>query len=222
MAKVKAKAKATPKQPVATKPAARKPAARKPAAKKPAAKKPAATKPAATKPAATKPAATKPAATTLAAKPAKITRPKQPRAQRQPPRAQTEPPRAQIELPFAVGPGPYLRSLRTCIYQVYDLALAKEFYSQALGKDPYFDEPYYVGFDVDGHELGLDPDISKRPPGGSGVIGYWRVDDINAAWQHLTTIGATSIELPHSVGVDLQVSILSDPFGNYIGLIQGA
>jgi predicted enzyme related to lactoylglutathione lyase len=118
--------------------------------------------------------------------------------------------------------GPYLRSLRTCIYQVHDLALAKEFYSQALGKDPYFDEPYYVGFEVDGHELGLDPDIGKRPPGGSGVIGYWRVEDINAAWQHLTTIGATSIELPHAVGVDLQVSIVADPFGNYIGLIQGA
>jgi len=118
--------------------------------------------------------------------------------------------------------GPYLRSLRTCIYQVNDLALAKEFYSQALGKDPYFDEPYYIGFEVDGHELGLDPDTSKRPPGGSGVIGYWRVEDINAAWQHLTTIGARSIELPHAVGVDLQVSIVSDPFGNYIGLIQGA
>ena len=118
--------------------------------------------------------------------------------------------------------GPYLRSLRTCIYQVYDLPLAKEFYSQALGKDPYFDEPFYVGFNVDGHELGLDPDVSKRPPGGSGVIGYWRVDDINAAWQHLTTIGAISIELPHSVGVDLQTSIVADPFGNYIGLIQGA
>ena len=118
--------------------------------------------------------------------------------------------------------GPYLRSLRTAIYQVHDLALAKEFYSQALGKDPYFDEPYYVGFSVDGHELGLDPDVSKRPPGGSGVIGYWRVEDINAAWQHLTTIGATSIELPHSVGLDLQTSIVADPFGNYIGLLQGA
>jgi predicted enzyme related to lactoylglutathione lyase len=132
-------------------------------------------------------------------------------------RARTEPP---AHVPAAVGP--YLRSLRTCIYQVYDLALAKEFYAQALGKDPYFDEPFYVGFEVDGHELGLDPDVSKRPPGGSGVIGYWRVEDINAAWQHLTTIGATSIELPHAVGVDLQVSIVADPFGNYIGLIQGA
>ncbi len=136
------------------------------------------------------------------------------------PTAKPAPKRKPVAKPVVVGP--YLRSLRTCIYQVYDLALAKEFYSQALGKDPYFDEPFYVGFEVDGHELGLDPDVSRRPPGGSGVIGYWRVEDINAAWQHLTTIGATSIELPHSVGVDLQVSILADPFGNYIGLIQGA
>lgn len=158
--------------------------------------KPAAKKSAPKKPAKAKPAA-KPAAKSAAKKPAK-------------------------KVGTAAPVGPFLRSLRTCIYQVYDLALAKEFYSQALGKDPYFDEPYYVGFEVDGHELGLDPDTSKRPPGGSGVIGYWRVEDINAAWQHLTTIGARSIELPHSVGVDLQVSIVSDPFGNYIGLLQGA
>jgi len=128
-------------------------------------------------------------------------------------RARTAPP--------TVPTGPFLGALRSCIYQVTDLALAKEFYSQALGKEPYFDEPYYVGFDVDGQELGLDPDISKRPPGAGGTVAYWRVADINLAWQHLTTIGATSIELPHSVGVDLQTSIVADPFGNYIGLLQG-
>ena len=118
--------------------------------------------------------------------------------------------------------GPFLRGLRSCIFQVNDLALAKAFYSQALGKEPYFDEPYYVGFAVDGQELGLDPDVSKRGPGGGGSISYWRVADINATWQHLTAIGGTSIELPHSVGVDLQTSIVADPFGNYIGLIQGS
>ena len=118
--------------------------------------------------------------------------------------------------------GPFLRALRSCIFQVNDLALAKAFYSQALGKEPYFDELYYVGFDVDGQELGLDPDVSKRGPGGGGSISYWRVADINATWQHLTTIGGTSVELPHAVGVDLQTSIVADPFGNYIGLIQGS
>ena len=117
--------------------------------------------------------------------------------------------------------GPHLHTLRSCIYQVDDLVRAKEFYREALGKEPYFDEPYYVGFDVDGTELGLDPDVSKRPPGAGGTVAYWRVADINLAWQHLTAIGAQSIELPHAVGVDLQTSIVADPFGNYIGLIQG-
>ena len=164
---------------------------------------------------------------TKAKKPAAKKKPAPKQATKRTAKKATKPAAKKAAKPLARGMapapvGPYLRSLRTCIYQVYDLALAKEFYSQALGKDPYFDEPYYVGFNVDGHELGLDPDVSKRPPGGSGVIGYWRVEDINAAWQHLTTIGATSIELPHSVGVDLQTSIVADPFGNYIGLIQGA
>ena len=117
--------------------------------------------------------------------------------------------------------GPELHALRSCIYQVDDLVRAKEFYTQAIGKQPYFDEPYYVGFDVDGSELGLDPDVSKRKPGAGGAIGYWRVADINATWTHLTSIGALSIELPHAVGVDVQTSIVADPFGNYIGLIQG-
>jgi len=119
------------------------------------------------------------------------------------------------------GPsGPELHALRSCIYQVDDLERAKEFYRLALGKEPYFDEPYYVGFEVDGTELGLDPDVSERKPGAGGAVGYWRVADINATWTLLTSIGALSIELPHAVGVDVQTSIVADPFGNYIGLIQ--
>jgi predicted enzyme related to lactoylglutathione lyase len=141
--------------------------------------------------------------------------------------AKKKPPKKKVAKPRAAAPAmpapvlPHLRGLRSCIYQVDDLAVAKEFYAAALGKDPYFDEPYYVGFEIDGQELGLDPDVSRRRPGGGGTVGYWRVDDINAAWQHLTALGAQSIELPHAVGVDLQTSIVADPFGNYIGLIQG-
>lgn len=207
MAKVKAKAKARAKPSAKS----RKPA---PRAKNKSKKKPAATRVA-------KRAATEPGRRRARTEPGTRARTEPGARARTEPGAESE--RALAEAEVRPPPvGPYLRSLRTCIYQVYDLALAREFYSQALGKDPYFDEPYYVGFEVDGHELGLDPDVSKRPPGGSGVIGYWRVDDINAAWQHLTTIGATSIELPHAVGLDLQVAIVADPFGNYIGLLQGA
>jgi predicted enzyme related to lactoylglutathione lyase len=113
-----------------------------------------------------------------------------------------------------------LRSLRSVIYQVDNLGKAKTFYTAALGRKPYFDEAYYVGFDVDGQELGLHPDISKLRPGAGGSIAYWRVDDIGATWTHLLKLGAMAIESPHDVGGGLQTAIISDPCGNLVGLIQ--
>ena len=47
--------------------------------------------------------------------------------------------------------------LRTCIYRVPDLAAATEWYAKVLGFQPYFNEPFYVGFNVGGYELGLQP-----------------------------------------------------------------
>ena len=50
-----------------------------------------------------------------------------------------------------------LLGLRTVIYHAPDLARVKTWYSDAFGITPYFDEPFYVGFDVGGYELGLNP-----------------------------------------------------------------
>ena len=64
--------------------------------------------------------------------------------------------------------------LRTTIYTVNDLEAAKEWYSQAFGFRPYFNEPFYVGFDIAGFELGLLPE--ERPlKKGENVIAYWGV-----------------------------------------------
>jgi catechol 2,3-dioxygenase-like lactoylglutathione lyase family enzyme len=49
--------------------------------------------------------------------------------------------------------------LRTVIYHAPDLAKAKAWYSTAFGAAPYFDEPFYVGFEIGGFELGLNPDV---------------------------------------------------------------
>ena len=49
--------------------------------------------------------------------------------------------------------------LRTAIYFVPDLARAKEWYRALLEVDPYYDSPYYVGFNVAGFELGLHPSL---------------------------------------------------------------
>jgi len=117
--------------------------------------------------------------------------------------------------------GPVLRSLRSVIYQVDDLAKARAFYEAAVGKPPYFDEVYYVGFELDGDELGLHPDVSKLRPGAGGAIAYWRVDDLAATWAHLLALGGGAIEEPHEVGGGLSTAILTDPCGNLVGLIAG-
>ncbi len=67
-----------------------------------------------------------------------------------------------------------IRGLRTVSYPAPDLAKGKAWYGEVLEQEPYFDEPFYVGYNVDGFELGLVPDAK---PGPDGPIGCWAVDD---------------------------------------------
>ena len=58
--------------------------------------------------------------------------------------------------------------MRTVIYPVKDQAKAqaKTLYGRLLGVEPDMDEPYYVGFSVEGQHIGLDPHgHSKGMPG---------------------------------------------------------
>jgi hypothetical protein len=43
------------------------------------------------------------------------------------------------------------------MHPVTDLATAEPLYSKLFGVAPYMDETYYVGFNVEGHDVGLDP-----------------------------------------------------------------
>src|SRR5262245_34316225 len=60
---------------------------------------------------------------------------------------------------------PRFLGLRTAIYHGPDLAKGKAWYSKVLGIEPYFDQPFYVGFNIGGYELGLDPDPSSKSAG---------------------------------------------------------
>jgi len=72
-----------------------------------------------------------------------------------------------------------IQGLRTAVYPAPDLARAKAWYTEAFGVAPYFDEPFYVGFNIGGFELGLVPDAPlSKPPG--GVVALWGVDDVSA------------------------------------------
>lgn len=113
------------------------------------------------------------------------------------------------------------KKLRTVIYHVKDLEKAKAWYSGLTGVQPYFDEPFYVGFDINGCELGLDPDFSNVKKGNQSVA-YWAVDSVSEALAKLTAAGASVVQPVTNVGGDIQVAIIQDPFGNTLGIIEGA
>ncbi len=111
------------------------------------------------------------------------------------------------------------QGLRTVIYHVDDLDKAKKWYSSVLGFEPYFDEPYYVGFRVGGYELGLDPDM-RRVTKGSNEIAYWGVADAEAAYEGMLKQGAREHSGVQEVGGGIRVGAVEDPFGNIIGIIE--
>lgn len=112
-----------------------------------------------------------------------------------------------------------LHGLRTAIYQVGDLDAAKRWYADVLEIEPYFDEPFYVGFDVGGFELGLQPDGSTSRSA-TGVIAYWGVDDAEAALARLLELGATERGGVQDVGDGIRLATVLDPFGNVFGVIE--
>ncbi len=115
---------------------------------------------------------------------------------------------------------PNTLGLATVIYQVPDIDRARQWYARAFGQAPYFDQPFYVGFEIGGYELGLHPDMSAGQPGPGGSVAYWRVREIEAAVAHFVATGATLVSAPRDVGGGIKVAQVADPFGNVIGLIE--
>lgn len=109
--------------------------------------------------------------------------------------------------------------LRTCGFHVGsgNLAAAKEWYTKFAGVEPYFDQPFYVGFNIGGFELGLQPDGA---PGPGGTVVYWGTADIDTEVQRVVGLGATVVSPVQDVGEGIKVATLADPFGNLVGLIE--
>ena len=117
-------------------------------------------------------------------------------------------------------PNPKFQGLRTVIYHAPDLDKAKAWYSVVLGIEPYFDQPFYVGFNVGGYELALDPDPSSTPGGKLGAVTYWGVVDAQAAFDRLLSLGGVERSAVQDVGDGIRVATVFDPFGNIFGIIQ--
>lgn len=108
--------------------------------------------------------------------------------------------------------------LRSHIVTTPDIDGTKAWYAGVLGIEPYFDEPFYVGFDVGGFELGLLPDQPADYP--TGGLTYWGVTDLRAARDRLVVAGATLESDVHDVGEGILMAVVVDPAGNRIGIIE--
>ena len=113
----------------------------------------------------------------------------------------------------------FLLGLRLAKYSVVDITKAKEWYTEVVGHGPYFDEPFYVGFNIGGFELGLVPDGGEPLRAEAGVA-YWGVADAEAAYARLLLLGATPQDPVQDVGGGIKAGAVHDPFGNVFGVIE--
>jgi catechol 2,3-dioxygenase-like lactoylglutathione lyase family enzyme len=108
-----------------------------------------------------------------------------------------------------------LEGLRTVIYPAPDLEASKAWWTEFLGFGPYFDQPFYVGYDVGGYELGLLPTAAPY----DGALTYWGVADVAAAFDAALAQGASEHVPVTEVGKDIVTATVRTPDGTIVGLI---
>jgi predicted enzyme related to lactoylglutathione lyase len=103
-------------------------------------------------------------------------------------------------------------TIRSLVIPVSDLDAAKTIYTALFGA-PHTDQPYYVGYDVDGFEVSLAPgDVAGGP------VAYADVEDLDATRAALLAAGATERSAPRQVAPEARVCVLADADGNPVGL----
>jgi len=111
--------------------------------------------------------------------------------------------------------------VRTILYPVRDLAKAKALFTQLAGREPVADSPYYVGFDLDGQQIGLVPN-GHDSQHMTGATPFWHVDDIEASVKAVLEAGGTMQQEIHGVGNGRRVAAVIDTEGNVLGFLQDA
>jgi catechol 2,3-dioxygenase-like lactoylglutathione lyase family enzyme len=134
-----------------------------------------------------------------------------------------------------------LQGLTTVSFFADDITAARDWYTKLLGIQPYFTReiqgtPAYVEFRIGDyqHELGIidrrfaaharqgnpgDPDDPGDPDAPGGAVIYWHVDDVQASFQRLLSMGATEHEQPVERGPGFVTASVVDPFGNLLGVM---
>lgn len=103
-------------------------------------------------------------------------------------------------------------TIRSLVVPVSDLEAAKTVYTALLGT-PHTDESYYVGYNINGFEVGLNP-----AGAGGGPVAFADVEDLDATRETVLAAGGTEREAPRQVAPEVRICVLADTDGNPIGL----
>lgn len=106
--------------------------------------------------------------------------------------------------------------LRTIIYPSSNLERDTIWWSKVLGFEPYFKEPFYVGFNVGGYELGLNPDADLS----LGQQTYFGVDNVDEAVGLLVENGCIVKEAPQERGGGIITASVTREDGQQINVIN--
>jgi predicted enzyme related to lactoylglutathione lyase len=106
----------------------------------------------------------------------------------------------------------------TVLYPVRDPEKTKALFTALFGAPPHVDSPFYVGFSVNGAEIGLVP--NGHDQGMTGPVPFYDVEDISATLAELQNAGAQLVQEPTDVGAGMLVAKVSDADGNEIGVRQ--
>ncbi|GAA4959611.1 VOC family protein [Actinoplanes utahensis] len=122
-----------------------------------------------------------------------------------------------------------LRGFTTVTFFAGDMAAAREWYTAVFGAEPYFvreagGELAYLEWRAGDHqhELGvLSSRFAPHQPAGrpAGAVIYWAVDDVEAAYRRLLSLGATPHDEPTERGPGYVTASVTDPFGNILGVM---
>ncbi len=110
--------------------------------------------------------------------------------------------------------------LKSVIYPSNNLEADTAFWEKVTGIKPYFVQPYYVGFNIDGSELGLDPNAAKE--GLTYPVSYWHVKNATEAAAQLVADGVTVHSELKDVGGGMMMGTFKDLSGNIFGIIDQA
>ncbi len=129
-----------------------------------------------------------------------------------------------------------LRGLKRLVMQVDDLAAARKWYGEFLDSQPIYDTPLAAIFQIGDCSLSLVRPEPVAPAGasasdtasasagtsaGTHIDAYWDTEDVAAAIDRLTAMGA-QVVTPMREFMQMRTALLCDPFGNRIGLTGAA